>query len=320
MVPKDRLATAVRAAPLGPAARTEPLRAEGLLPADLLLVAYLATTGVLAAGSLSQTGMLLAAAHLGAIALVLWIGRMPAPRRRALLFVRLLYPVLVTPALYTELATLNQLAVPGYFDVAVQGWEAAIFGSQLSMVASDWYGSLWFSEMLHFGYVSYYLLVPAAGVWAATASGPRGLERFAFSVALAFFICYACFAVFPVAGPRYEFVRIQGPLTEGPVFELVHRILESGSSKGTAFPSSHIAATLAAWLAAGRESRRAFVVLAPLATALTLGTVYGRFHYGIDAVVGIAVAVVAYRSTPWLMDRLRIRAGNPDPAPVYPSS
>ncbi len=304
----------------GPEGLTEPLHAEGLLPADLLLLAYLAATGVLAAASMSQTGALLAAAHAAAIAVVLWIGRLPVPRRRGLLFLRLLYPVLVTPALYAELATLGQLAFPGYFDSAVQGWEVALFGSQLSIVASEWYGAVWFSEILHFGYVSYYLLVPAAGIWAAMAGGPRGLERFAFTVALAFFICYACFAVFPVAGPRYEFVRIEGPLTEGPIFELVHRILENGSSKGTAFPSSHIAATLAAWLAAGRESRKALLVLSPLAIALTLGTVYGRFHYGIDSVLGIAVAVLAVRSTPWLMDKLRMRPGNPAGTHVYPSS
>jgi membrane-associated phospholipid phosphatase len=44
--------------------------------------------------------------------------------------------------------------------------------------------------------------------------------------------------------------------------------------------------------------------MAPFAVALTLGTVFGRFHYGIDATVGLMVAIVAYLATPWLMRRL----------------
>jgi membrane-associated phospholipid phosphatase len=88
------------------------------------------------------------------------------------------------------------------------------------------------------------------------------------------------------------------------MFALVHTILESGSSKGTAFPSSHVAATLSAWFATGRESKRVFWIMAPFAVSLTLGTVFGRFHYGIDATVGLVVAIAAYLATPWLMRRL----------------
>jgi len=88
------------------------------------------------------------------------------------------------------------------------------------------------------------------------------------------------------------------------MFSLVHTILESGSSKGTAFPSSHVAATVSAWFATGRESKRVFWIMAPFTVALSLGTVYGRFHYGIDATLGLVVAITAYLSTPWLMRRL----------------
>ena len=65
-----------------------------------------------------------------------------------------------------------------------------------------------------------------------------------------------------------------------------------------------MAATLSAWFATGRESKRVFWIMAPFAVSLTLGTVFGRFHYGIDAMVGLMVAIVAYLATPWLMRRL----------------
>lgn len=275
-----------------------------LLPADYLLVAYFIATGVMAALSGTTIGLSLAGAHLVGVGFVFAVARLPFPSNGFLAFLRLAYPVAFTPLLYGELATLNQLVFPGYFDLNVQAWEAALFGEQLSVVASEWYDALWYSEAIHFGYFSYYGLVPGGLIAVFLLKGDAALGRAAFTVALAFYICYLCFAVFPVAGPRYEFAGITGTPTEGAVFQLVHTILEGGSSKGTAFPSSHVAATVSAWLAVGRESRRTFLVMAPFVIALTWGTVYGRFHYGIDAGVGLLVAVVAWSLTPWMVRML----------------
>lgn len=274
-------------------------------PVDLLAAAYLATTAVIAALSLTSTGLRIAGLHVIALGLVHLLTRVPVPTNRLGAFLRLAWPVAVTPLLYLELATLNQLLFPGYFDATVQAWEQAVFGAQLSIVMSGWYDALWFSELLHFGYVSYYFVVPVALIGGLYLGGEDGLERVAFATALAFFVSYLFFAVFPVAGPRYEFAKIVGPQTDGYMFALVHSILEGGSSKGTAFPSSHVAASVAAWLAAGREDRRLGWILAPFLVFLTISTVYGRFHYGLDAVVGLGVAFLAVWWTPRLMNRLR---------------
>lgn len=274
-------------------------------PVDVLAAAYLAASGVIAALSMTTIGWKIAGLHVVALGLVHLLGRVPVSTNRFGAFLRLAWPVAVTPLLYMELATLNQLLFPGYFDAAVQAWEQVLFGAQLSIVMSSWIEALWFSELLHFGYVSYYLIVPVALIGGLYLGGDEGLERVAFTTALAFFVCYLCFAVFPVAGPRYEFAQIVGPQTDGRVFALVHGILESGSSKGTAFPSSHVAATVSAWLAAGFVDRRLGWILAPFAVSLTIGTVYGRFHYGIDAAAGLAVALLAVWWTPRLMAQLR---------------
>jgi len=282
-------------------------KGSGLLTVDVLTAAYLAATAVIALVSRTETGLWLAALHLLGIGGVLLLGRLPRPTGSLASFLRIAYPVAITPLFYMELATLNQLLFPGYFDPAVQAWEEAMFGVQLSVAASDWIPNRWFSEALHFGYVSYYLVVPAALIGAWRAAGKEGLERVAFTTALGFFLCYLCFAVFPVAGPRYDFAKITGPPSEGVIFGIVHSILESGSSKGTAFPSSHVAATCSAWLSAGAVSRRTLWILAPFAVSLTLGTVYGRFHYGIDMVAGLAWALTAFLAAPPLIRRLGAR-------------
>lgn len=287
-------------------AELEPARS-GLLTVDVLTAAYLAATAIIALLSRTETGLWLALLHLLGIGGVLALGRLPRPAGTLACFLRIAYPVAVTPLFYMELATLNQLLFPGYFDPAVQAWEEALFGVQLSVKASDWIPNRWFSEVLHLGYVSYYLVVPAALISAWRAAGKEGLERVAFTTAFGFFLCYLCFAVFPVAGPRYDFAKITGPPSDGVIFGIVHSILESGSSKGTAFPSSHVAATCSAWLSAGAINRRTFWILAPFAVSLTLGTVYGRFHYGIDMAAGLVWALTAFFAAPPLIRRLGAR-------------
>lgn len=282
------------------------------LAADYVLVAYLLATGLLAAATLTPTGAALAAGHAAGAGAVLWLGGRSLPENRLLRFLRILLPVVVTPILYTELQTLNQLVTPGYYDPTVEGWESALFGVQLSVEAARAAPWTWLSELLHLGYFSYYLVLPAAAVGAFLASGDDGLERYAVTVAAAFYVCYLCFAVFPVTGPRYLFPPPSGPPAEGPLYALVHAVLEAGSSKGTAFPSSHVAAALAALLAVRRETKGWFRVLLPFVALLVVGTVYGRFHYGVDALAGLAVGVLAWLATPSLVRRLA-RPGRPRP-------
>jgi hypothetical protein len=275
-----------------------------LLATDKLFLGYVVYAGLLALVAGGRTGALIAAVHAVVVAAVWGLSRLPVPANRVLRFLRIAYPVAIAPLFYAELATVNQFLFAGTFDEMVQGWETALFGVQLSVTASEWFPSVVLSEFLHLGYVSYYLLVPAGLIGAYLLGGSAGLERTVFAVALAFYVSYAIFAVFPVAGPRYDFDPIGGDIAQGTVYGVVHTILEAGSSKGTAFPSSHIAAAGAAVLAAGREDRRLFWWLLPALLALTLGTVYGRFHYGVDAAAGAALALAIWIATPRLVNSL----------------
>lgn len=284
---------------------------------DRLTQGYLAITALLGLGFGGGAGALVAGAHAAAI-LGIRALRDRTPSRGLPGFLRGAYPVMLTPLLYKELATLNRFLTTRFFDSVVQGWDAALFGTQPSITLSA--ALPWFplSEALHLGYGAYYAIVPAALIGVYVSRGQAALVRTSFAVAAAFFLCYLAFIAYPVAGPRYEFERIGGELSGGTFYHIVHGILEGGSSKGTAFPSSHIAASLSAVLAAGREDRRWLWALIVPEAALAFGTVYGRFHYGIDAVVGVLVGVALVWLAPRAMRALG--AGNPVPHPGYPRS
>lgn len=276
----------------------------GLLAIDKLFIGYLVATGLLGVAAGGLRGAAVGAVHLASAAVAIRAGRSARPRARWALFLRCVYPVALTPLLYLELATLNRFLFAGYFDATVQEWEAGLFGGQPSLETSLRFQAFWLSEFLHLGYFTYYLLVPTAAVGVFLTRGAPAAHRLAFATACAFFASYLVFVAFPVAGPRYLFPGVGGAGAEGSLHGLVHAVLERGSSKGTAFPSSHVAAAAAAVFACWREDRRWFWFLLLPVAALTAGTVYGGFHYAVDAVAGLALAGLVHAVAPGLLRRL----------------
>jgi membrane-associated phospholipid phosphatase len=114
-----------------------------------------------------------------------------------------------------------------------------------------------------------------------------------FTTILAFVVCYVIFALYPVAGPNYTFEHPTGPVREVWSARLVYGLLGTGSSFGTAFPSSHVAATVAANIALWREWRVLAVTIVVPTVLLVVGTVYCQMHYGVDAVAGLLIGIAA---------------------------
>ena len=113
--------------------------------------------------------------------------------------------------------------------------------------------------------------------------------------------CFVVYALFPVDGPRYLVGAAAAP--DGPVRSFVLHLLAAGSSRGTAFPSSHVAASLVASLCALRFQRPVGLVVAVLTMGLALATVYGGFHYLVDVLAGVIVGGGA-----WLVASVLCRA------------
>lgn len=206
-------------------------------------------------------------------------------------FLGVFYPLLLTVALYTEIGLLN-VARGVVHDVTVQGWELAVFGTQPSRAWIRAWPWPWLSNLLHGGYLSYYLILAGAplGLWWR---GQRAAaERVLLLMMATFYLCYTVFLLFPVAGPRYSWAPADNAATQALLARVTQDLLATGSAWGTAFPSSHVAVALVAAFAAGRAWPALGAVLIPASVLLTLGTVYGQLHYAVDAIAGAALAAV----------------------------
>jgi membrane-associated phospholipid phosphatase len=203
------------------------------------------------------------------------------------------YALILVPLLYTELAILN-VAVHNrhYFDDIILAWEQRLFGGQPSRELAAALPYLPLSEFLHFSYIAYYLIIYGPFVLLYLRGRRDDHQQAAFTVMLTFFAHYIFFIYFPVQGPRYLFDAPSGDIANGTMYNLAHQILEAGSSRGAAFPSSHVGVAFAQTFMAFKVLKRWAPLLLILSTGLAVGAVYGGFHYATDAVAGFAYAML----------------------------
>jgi membrane-associated phospholipid phosphatase len=224
------------------------------------------------------------------ILLLIWLLNRPGLGRTGRV-IREIFPLLLLLGLYAELDVLNA-GNPRIYDDLVQRWEAALFGGQPSR---DWWRaspSPFWSFVLHGAYLAYYAILAFPPVWLAVRGNTEGLRRFLLMVMTAFVVCYVFFIFMPVAGPYYVFPRPDGAFVDNVMARLVYGALEEGSSYGAAFPSSHVAATVAALFASWRADRTLGRVLVLPTALLIVSVVYCQMHYAIDALSGLAIGAL----------------------------
>jgi len=266
-------------------------RHAGLLPVDRVLLAYLAVaTAVAVHRAPFQPGFWWLVVANGFAVLLVGLFTRPGLGRmgRAL---REIYPLLLLVGLYGQLDVLNRGVVRAH-DALVQQWELGLFGVQVSRVWWQAAPSAFWSTVLHGAYFSYYFIVSIPAFYFLWRGDLVAVRRFVLAVMTTFVICYLVFIFFPVAGPYYVFQRPDGWFVANPAARLVYDTLAEGSSYGAAFPSSHVAATVAAVLTAGMGSRYLGLALLLPTVLLTVGVVYCQMHYAVDALAGLGIGVL----------------------------
>lgn len=270
-------------------------------PLDLATLAYLALgLAVLAINRPPPAWLALAVAHLAAIAMILW-RCLSASRTSSGL--REWYPLLLVPLFYAELPILNERFLSASRDASVLWLERVLFPfepARTFAAAVPWRP---FSETLHFAYLSYYPIIYGPLLLLFVRGKQAAFRETAFAIALTYYCCYAIYVLFPVRGP-WDLWPVSDAPPDGPLRRLTVQILEAGSSRGAAFPSSHQAVAVAQTACAMRHLPRLAPVIALLSAGIAAGAVYASFHYAVDMILGAALgAAVAAGTHRWLRER-----------------
>lgn len=276
-----------------------------LTPTDWLVAGYVLFVSVLVAVRWplpvdAQWGIL--AMH-GLVAALLVLVTRPGARGVIGRIVHTFYPVLLLVPLYTAIGLINRdLRLDAILanDAVVQRWEETVFGGQVSFTLIREHPSVFWSGLLHLAYLAYYPIILGGPLLVALRHGLAVARPVVFGTMIAYMVCYAVFLLFPVAGPYYAFPHPTGPVREVWSADLVYALLADGSSVGAAYPSSHVAATVATVWGAWRAWRGLGLALLVPTALLTVATVYCQMHYAVDAATGLLMGLVAGVAAQWL--------------------
>ena len=199
------------------------------------------------------------------------------------------------------------------------GWDQMLFGCQPALLFSAKFTSPVLSELLHFGYVSYYpMIILTALVYFFRRY--EEFERCAFIIMGAFFIYYVIFDLFPVTGPTYYYKAVgideiaKGVFphlgdyfnfhheslvlpgySKGVFYKLVADAQATGERPTAAFPSSHVGiSTVCMLLLVHLRQKKLLCCLLPVYVFLCTATVYIQAHYLVDVFAGWVSGVAIF--------------------------
>jgi membrane-associated phospholipid phosphatase len=202
-----------------------------------------------------------------------------------------LLPLVAAPLLYGEIPALIASVGSTYHDATIQRWELALFGSQPAHTLAARLPFLPLSELLHAGYLAYYGVIFLPPLLLLANGRRRAFAETVLALTVTCTLCWVIFVAMPVQGPRYLF-NAPPDVPDGPIRRLVVGLLAAGSSRGAAFPSSHMAVSVAVAVTALRWQRRVGWAVAVIALLIGIGAVYGGFHYGVDMIAGAGLGAV----------------------------
>jgi membrane-associated phospholipid phosphatase len=173
--------------------------------------------------------------------------------------------------------------------------------------AIEWLGPI-LPSILEISYSLVYAIAPFALAMVYAYGARARADRFLLVFLLGVLLAYAQFPFWPSEPPRTVF-----PLEDAPAVQTVFRrfnwfLLGGYGIHTSVFPSAHVSGAFAAAFGVMRtlpERRWVGRFLLVMAVLIAVATVYGRYHYVVDAVAGFAVSLVALalgrlveRSTP----------------------
>ncbi len=212
-----------------------------------------------------------------------------------------LSPILFIVLIYESLGNLIQYLHPDIDQtlIRIDRW---LFGVEPTLWMQRWIVP-WLTDLLSVAYVSYYFL-PFVLVLVLYLKNRPGLNRAIFTLTLGYYISFIGYILFPAVGPRYSITSLYlVPLEGSFITDWVRDGLNAiEHNRRDCMPSGHTQIALTVLYLAYRYERILFKIFLPFVCGLIFSTIYLRYHYVIDLMVGAAMAVGTLIVGPRLYD------------------
>ncbi|MEP7272340.1 MAG: phosphatase PAP2 family protein [Acidobacteriota bacterium] len=264
--------------------------------ADRLTIAYLSFVLVLVIVRHGQVRHALAigAIHLTLIASISLLAMFRGQGSRTAAAIGNWYPVLLFGFFFEEIGFIVHAIHPGWFDRLLISAEYSLFGVHPT-VWIEQYSNYAVTEVLQLAYTSYLFLTLGLAVYFSRRGERTPFQVLLVSTCVAYYLGYLIFVLFPIESPYHTLRTLQKvELTGGPFTAVINWIERYGRVHGGAFPSAHVSGSVVVLLCAWRYARRVGYWLTPVVIAICIATIYGRYHYVVDVVAGIGMAIIGF--------------------------
>ncbi len=233
--------------------------------------------------------------HFGLIAMIIGLAYARDRKAPVLSFIGHWYPTLFFLFFFEEIGLTVHAIFPGWFDELLIEADYALFGAHPTVWVEQ-FSSYWLNEYMQLVYTSYFLLTIGFGAYLWTRGRREDFAVFIASTCASYYLCYVIFVLFPIESPYHTLRHLQQvELTGGPFTAFINLIEKHGRVHGGAFPSSHVAGSMAVLFSAYRFAPKVGYWLTPLVVSICVATVYGRYHYAMDVFAGIFIAAIGCR-------------------------
>jgi membrane-associated phospholipid phosphatase len=282
-----------------------------LSPAEIVAVAYILITAayILCFYRKVDYAPLCLASRFVFLAMIVFLSWLAQKSDHAAVdFVRYLFPLSLITVWYPETSYLNGRIFP-VFDEYFAAADNFLFGCQPSLEFSRLWHSPFVSELMSFGYFSFYLSIAFTVIYFYFDKGHP--QKAAFLILFSFCIYYLIFILLPVVGPQYYFPCDRYPQGFG-FYKMLTAIQFYGEKPTGAFPSSHIGISMIILFIFYKRNKLVFRVIFPIFILLALSTVYIKAHYVVDVIGGALSAPILYYFGNKTFDLLKGREGMSD--------
>jgi membrane-associated phospholipid phosphatase len=275
-------------------------------PVDKVILAYFAFAVAAVFGWWTKVvdAPLFLAFHLAGAALLVFEVRRP---NWTSLWFRHWYPLPYVAVCYKEMA---------YLIPAIRATDADAFLAQLDYRIWGAHPTVWleriqspaFTEFLQIVYTLFVpvVLVPAFLLWRKR--NYAGFQYFAFLIALGYLVSYVGYLIVPARGPRFLLAHLQHvPLRGLWLFQGMQSALDRlESAHYDCFPSGHTELTMLAWWSTRQFGKPLlFWLYFAYTLCIIFATVYLRYHYTVDVLAGVLVAIILIVAAPFLYRNLK---------------
>lgn len=214
-------------------------------------------------------------------------------------------PFILLILVYENLHDLVKVIRPELADKTLMRIDEFIFGVEPTLWLQEFINPL-LTDFMAFSYALYFI-IPAALAGILYYKGRRGdFRQLMMALIISYYLGFIGYMTIPAIGPRFiiadEFtVKLEGIFLYSTSAD-VWNSLESINRD--CFPSLHTAqAAIALFFAFKfrdifRVDRILFWIYLPLVASLWFSTVYLRYHWTIDVIVGLLLAYVLYKAAP----------------------